>query len=88
VEETGYRLRSIEPILTFQPMAGSADSAHELYLARGADRVGLPKDDEAEEIRWIPLAELSGPDRHHHRSSVRAANRRSAYSLTRLRLMQ
>lgn len=39
-EETGYRPRSIEPILTFQPMTGSADSAHELYLARGADRVG------------------------------------------------
>ena len=35
-EETGYRPRSIEPILTFQPMTGSADSAHELYLARGA----------------------------------------------------
>lgn len=59
-EETGYRPRSIEPILTFQPMAGSADSVHELYLARGADPVGVPKDDEAEEVRWIPLAELPG----------------------------
>ena len=29
VEETGYRPRSIEHVLTFQPMAGSADSAHE-----------------------------------------------------------
>ena len=59
-EETGYRLRSIEPVLAFQPMAGSADSAHELYLARGADRIGAPLADEAEEVRWIPLAELSG----------------------------
>jgi 8-oxo-dGTP pyrophosphatase MutT (NUDIX family) len=58
-EETGYRPRSIEPILTFQPMAGSADSAHELYLARGADRVGAPLADEAEEVRWIPLATLA-----------------------------
>jgi 8-oxo-dGTP pyrophosphatase MutT (NUDIX family) len=33
-EETGYRPRSVEHVLTFQPMAGSADSAHELYLAR------------------------------------------------------
>ena len=57
-EETGYRPRSIEPILTFQPMTGSADSAHELYLARGADRVGAPLADEAEEVRWIPLADL------------------------------
>ena len=59
-EETGYRPRSIEPVLAFQPMAGSADSAHELYLARGADRIGAPLADEAEEVRWIPLAELSG----------------------------
>ena len=59
-EETGYRPRSIEPVLTFQPMAGSADSAHELYLAHGADRIGAPLADEAEEVRWIPLAELPG----------------------------
>jgi 8-oxo-dGTP pyrophosphatase MutT (NUDIX family) len=59
-EETGYRVRSIEHVLTFQPMAGSADSAHELYLARGADRIGTPIADEAEEVRWIPLAELPG----------------------------
>ena len=59
-EETGYRPRSLEPILTFQPMTGSADSAHELYLARGADRVGAPLTDEAEEVRWIPLADLPG----------------------------
>jgi hypothetical protein len=39
-------------------MTGSADSAHELYLARGADRVGAPLADEAEEVRWIPLADL------------------------------
>jgi 8-oxo-dGTP pyrophosphatase MutT (NUDIX family) len=57
-EETGYRPRSIEPVLTFQPMADSADSAHELYLARRTDRVGAPLADEVEEVRWIPLAEL------------------------------
>ena len=59
-EETGYRPRSIEHVLTFQPMTGSADSAHEVYLARGAERVGTPLADEAEEVRWIPLADLPG----------------------------
>jgi hypothetical protein len=39
--------------VTFQPMAGSADRGHELYLARGADRAGPPLTDEAEEVRWI-----------------------------------
>ena len=47
-------------LLTFQPMAGSADSAHELFLARGADRVGAPLADEAEQVRWMPLGELPG----------------------------
>ncbi len=45
-EETGYRPRTIEHVLTFQPMTGTADSAHELYLARGADQVSAPEADE------------------------------------------
>jgi len=59
-EETGYRPRSIEPILTFHPVAGTADTAYQLYLARGADRVGTPDPNETEAVRWIPLAELPG----------------------------
>jgi 8-oxo-dGTP pyrophosphatase MutT (NUDIX family) len=59
-EETGYRPRSIEHILTFQPMAGTADTAYELYLARGADQLGTPDSNETEAVRWIPLAELPG----------------------------
>ena len=59
-EETGYRPRSIEHVLTFQPMTGTADSAHELYLARGADLAGAPDPNEAEAVRWVPLAEIGG----------------------------
>jgi 8-oxo-dGTP pyrophosphatase MutT (NUDIX family) len=59
-EETGYRPRSVEHVLTFQPMAGTADSAHELYLARGADQVGAPDANETEAVRWVPLAEIPG----------------------------
>jgi 8-oxo-dGTP pyrophosphatase MutT (NUDIX family) len=59
-EETGYRPRSIEPILTFHPIAGTADTAYELYLARGADHVGTPDPNETEAVRWIPLTELPG----------------------------
>ena len=59
-EETGYRPRSIEHILTFHPVAGTADTAYELYLARGADHVGTPDPNETEAVRWIPLTELPG----------------------------
>jgi len=59
-EETGYRPRSIEHVLTFQPLAGTADSPHEMYLARGADQVGVPDPNETEAVRWVPLAEIPG----------------------------
>lgn len=55
VEETGYRPRSVEYVMTFQPIIGSADSEQKLYLARGADRVGSPDGNETEAIRWFPL---------------------------------
>ena len=58
VEETGYRPRSIEHVLTFQPMAGTADSPFEIYLARGADPAGVPDANETEAVRWVPLAEI------------------------------
>jgi len=59
-EETGYRPRSIGHVLTFQPMTGTADSPHELYLARGADLAGVPDPNETEAVRWVPLAEIAG----------------------------
>ena len=34
--------------------------AHEMFLARGADRAGAPLADEAEQVRWMPLGELPG----------------------------
>ena len=40
VEETGWRPRSVEFLLTFQPALGSADAPQDVYVARGADLVG------------------------------------------------
>jgi 8-oxo-dGTP pyrophosphatase MutT (NUDIX family) len=58
-EETGWRPRSIAPLLSFQPMVGTADAENLLFLARGADYVGTPEDiNEAERIGWIPLDEV------------------------------
>jgi 8-oxo-dGTP pyrophosphatase MutT (NUDIX family) len=57
VEETGYRPRSVEYVMTFQPIIGSADSEQKLYLARGADQVGSPDGNETDAIRWFPLEE-------------------------------
>jgi 8-oxo-dGTP pyrophosphatase MutT (NUDIX family) len=59
-EETGYRPRRPEHVLTFQPMAGTADAPHELYLSRAADVVGEPDPNETEAVRWVPLTEIPG----------------------------
>ena len=39
-------------------MPGTADSPYEIYLARGADRVGVPDANETDAVRWVLLAEI------------------------------
>ncbi|OLB81587.1 MAG: NUDIX hydrolase [Actinobacteria bacterium 13_2_20CM_2_71_6] len=60
-EETGWRPRGMEPLLSFQPMVGTIDQPNLLYLARGADPTGAQPDiNEAESVTWIPLDEVQG----------------------------
>ncbi|WP_326561669.1 NUDIX hydrolase [Micromonospora sp. NBC_01796] len=55
-EETGWRPKSVEPLLSFQPWVGTADAENLLFLARQADHIGTPVDvNEAERVDWIPL---------------------------------
>src|SRR5215467_5281594 len=56
-EETGWRPRSVEHVLSCQPMIGNADYPQELYLARGAEQVSTPHVDETAGVRWVPLDE-------------------------------
>ncbi|MEV0327849.1 NUDIX hydrolase [Micromonospora echinospora] len=57
-EETGWRPREVEQMLSFQPWVATADAKNLLFLARHADHMGAPVDvNEAERVAWIPLAE-------------------------------
>ncbi|UZJ31014.1 GntR family transcriptional regulator [Streptomyces endophytica] len=59
VEETGWRPKSVEHIVTYQPMVGMVDSPHEIFVGRGADQVGDPTDlEEAGHIAWVPLSDI------------------------------
>src|SRR5262245_19324521 len=50
-EETGWRPRSLEPLVIFQPMVGTIDQKNIVYLSRGADHAGTAPDiNEAERI--------------------------------------
>jgi 8-oxo-dGTP pyrophosphatase MutT (NUDIX family) len=54
-EETGWRPRNVEFVLSTQPLIGNADYPQDLNLATGAELTGEPEADEAAEVRWVPL---------------------------------
>jgi ADP-ribose pyrophosphatase len=59
-EETGWRPRSVEPLVSYQPWVGTADAESLLFLGRGADYIGGPVDvNEAERVAWIPLEDAA-----------------------------
>lgn len=61
VEETGWRPKRVEHVVTYQPMVGMVDSPHEIFVAHGAEKVGEPTDlEEAGHIEWVPLADVPG----------------------------
>jgi 8-oxo-dGTP pyrophosphatase MutT (NUDIX family) len=61
VEETGWRPKSLEHVVTYQPMVGMVDSPHEVFVGHGAEQVGAPTDlEEAGHIEWVPLADIPG----------------------------
>ena len=58
-EETGWRPGGLQYVMTCQPVIGNADYPQDLYLARGAERVGEPEVDETAEVQWVPLDEAA-----------------------------
>ncbi|AXG77884.1 GntR family transcriptional regulator [Streptomyces paludis] len=60
-EETGWRPTSLDHVVTYQPMVGMVDSPHEIFVGRGAERVGEPTDlEEAGHVEWVPLSDVPG----------------------------
>jgi 8-oxo-dGTP pyrophosphatase MutT (NUDIX family) len=58
-EETGWQPGPLTPLLRVEPTPGISDSVHHIYLADGAERIGLPQDDfESDHVSWVPLADI------------------------------
>lgn len=57
-EETGYRPRSVEHLVTFEPMVGTVRSAHHVFLARGAELIADPTEVNEGKFEWLPLADV------------------------------
>jgi 8-oxo-dGTP pyrophosphatase MutT (NUDIX family) len=56
-EETGWRPRTTEFVMSCQSLIGNADYPQDLYLAHGGELVGEPEVDETAEVRWVPVGE-------------------------------
>ena len=61
-EETGWRPGTLDPLIAFQPMVGTADAENLLFIGQGAERTDAAPDiNEAKRVEWIDLASV--PDR-------------------------
>lgn len=58
LEETGYRVSTMEPLATYAPMAGISGQIYRVFLATGVTLVGKPEAAEADRIEWVPLADV------------------------------
>lgn len=57
-EETGYRPRRLEHLVTFEPMIGMVRNPHHVYLARGAEKVGDATELNEGTFEWVALADV------------------------------
>ena len=57
-EETGYRPRQLEHLVTFEPMIGMVRNAHHVYLARGAEKVAEATELNEGAFEWLVLADV------------------------------
>jgi 8-oxo-dGTP pyrophosphatase MutT (NUDIX family) len=57
-EETGYRPRSLEHLITFEPMVGTVRSPHHVFLARGVERVGERSELNEGTFEWVVLSQV------------------------------
>ena len=57
-EETGYRVDAVEHLVTFEPMIGTARSAHHVFVARGVEHAGPATEVNEGVFEWVPLADV------------------------------
>ncbi|MFG1816086.1 NUDIX hydrolase [Kribbella sp. NPDC049174] len=59
-EETGWRPRNVEPLVSLQPSVGTTDAENLLFVSHGAEHIGPPTDiNEAARVEWIRLDSIS-----------------------------
>jgi 8-oxo-dGDP phosphatase len=60
-EETGYRAGRVHHLVTYQPMVGTVDSEHVVFVGRDPEKIAEPTElGEADRIEWVALASVPG----------------------------
>jgi 8-oxo-dGTP pyrophosphatase MutT (NUDIX family) len=60
-EETGYRAGQVEHLVTFQPVPGTVDAEHAVFVGREPERIGEPAGvSEITRAEWVPMASVPG----------------------------
>jgi 8-oxo-dGTP pyrophosphatase MutT (NUDIX family) len=58
-EETGYRPRAMQFLVTFEPMIGMVTCPHHVFLTRAPEQVGEPTETtEMQRLEWVALADV------------------------------
>ena len=61
LEETGWRVSELQPLVAFNPTNGLSDQRFHIFVATGATHDGDPTDtSESERVEWVDVAELRG----------------------------
>ncbi|GAA0509571.1 NUDIX hydrolase [Saccharopolyspora thermophila] len=56
IEETGYRPRILEPLVTFEPAVGMLRNSNYVFLGRGAERVSDATEVNEGRFEWVSLS--------------------------------
>lgn len=59
LEETGWEVEGLEPLVTFNPASGVSDLTFHVFLAGSAALRGEPSDPhEADRVEWVPVDQV------------------------------
>lgn len=58
IEETGYRPRSLEPLIIFEPAVGMLRNPNHVFLGRGAERISEATEVNEGRFEWVSLSEV------------------------------
>jgi DNA-binding transcriptional regulator YhcF (GntR family)/8-oxo-dGTP pyrophosphatase MutT (NUDIX family) len=58
LEETGYRVRKLRHLVTFEPMIGMVTTPHHVFLAQAGKQSAHPTEQDEGTFEWVKVADL------------------------------